>query len=169
MASKQITSSIPGVFGPFWVTFPACGDHGLFLITTGFSAFSWLSRSLTDNILKWFLSLCSPQNQKRQALLRALLCFLPAPLEWSSLLTKHEQESYRPQLEFPFLTPPGIFGNLHHSFEHLGSTLHSPLPHTQVCTHNPTSKHSKGFIPALLAEEKSNFMENPSETNCTFW
>lgn len=100
-----------GLFGLFWVTFPACGDRGLFLNTTWFSAYSWLSRSLTDNTLKWFLSLCSPQSQKREALLRALLCFLPAPLELS-LLTKQEQESYRPQLEVPFLTPPGISGQL---------------------------------------------------------
>lgn len=155
-----------GVLGPFWVTFPACGDHGLIPTTTWFSAFSWLSRSLTDSTSKWFLSLCSPQSQKRQALLRALLCFPPIPLELPPLLTKQEQERNRPQLQFPFLTPPGIFGNSH-SFESLGATLHSPLPHTLACTHRHTSKHSWGFIPALLADEKSSFMENPSET-CTF-
>lgn len=86
-----------GVFRPFSVKFPACGDPGLLLTsTTWLSAFPWRSRSLTkaNSVLRWFLSLCFPQSQQRQALSKdcsentSALCVLTAPLEAPSFSIK---------------------------------------------------------------------------------
>ena len=103
-----------GVVWPCWVKFLACGDHGLFLTsTTWFSAFPWLSRSLTNanSVLRCFLSLCFPQSRQRQALSKdcsehASVSVFLLPL-WNyclSPLTIQGQESYRPFL-IPFCNP----------------------------------------------------------------
>lgn len=103
-----------GVFWPCWVKFLAFGDHGLLLTsTTWFSAFPWLSMSLTnaDSVLRWFLSLCFPQSQQRQALSKdcsehaSVFSVLTAPLKVSSFSITTQQESYRVQPKLPFWTP----------------------------------------------------------------
>lgn len=62
--------------------------------------------------------------------------FLPL---WNHLCwdDKQEQESSRPQLEFPFLTPPGTFGSSQ-SFEHFGAALQAPWP---ILWHSHTDSH----------------------------